>query len=180
MIPISNQVRCFPIKEDQGRISFFILNEWIPQEKLFRFWREQEVKASGCIYSTLRKGNSFGHRRLSYTPEPYKKKHIGAHRLAYELLNGPVGDKGVLHRCDRPMCVNPEHLFLGTQADNVKDRSAKGRTYNGKVRDLWYLTDQMQELRDQGLTYKAIGHRLGVNDKTVRNYLVYYPNERKE
>lgn len=51
----------------------------------------------------------------------------GTHRVMYELLVGPAGDYQVLHRCDRPACCNPEHLFLGTNADNMADKVKKGR-----------------------------------------------------
>jgi len=54
-----------------------------------------------------------------------------AHRIAYELLKGPTGDFFVLHTCDNPPCCNPDHLWLGTQADNIKDCKEKGRTRNG-------------------------------------------------
>lgn len=51
-----------------------------------------------------------------------------AHRVAYEHYVGPlVGKLFVLHRCDNPSCVNPDHLFLGTNQDNMDDMKAKGR-----------------------------------------------------
>src|SRR4029077_12309769 len=55
------------------------------------------------------------------------------HRLTWTLLRGriPRGLK-VLHRCDNPPCGNPEHLFVGTDADNSRDMSAKGRGMNGR------------------------------------------------
>lgn len=56
------------------------------------------------------------------------RRHIAA-RWLWQAMNGPLG-KGqcVLHRCDNPSCVNPDHLFIGTQRDNIDDCLAKGRT----------------------------------------------------
>ena len=57
-----------------------------------------------------------------------KSRYYRAHRVSYELFVGDIPEgKFVLHKCDTPFCVNPDHLFLGTQADNIADRDNKGR-----------------------------------------------------
>lgn len=54
---------------------------------------------------------------------------IGSHRAAWILFKGSIPDEmDVLHRCDTPPCVNPEHLFLGTHQDNMDDRTKKGHS----------------------------------------------------
>lgn len=57
-----------------------------------------------------------------------------AHRLSWELYKNVTltGDQHVLHKCDNPLCVNPDHLFIGDQATNMEDKSFKGRQNLGK------------------------------------------------
>jgi hypothetical protein len=61
------------------------------------------------------------------------QRTVYAHRFAWTLTNGPIPEHlSVLHRCDHPVCVNPNHLFLGTQPDNLADARAKGRLIDGR------------------------------------------------
>lgn len=60
-----------------------------------------------------------------------KNRHRSAHRLAWEIANGPIPDgMHICHRCDNPPCCNPAHLFAGTQSDNLFDMSRKGRHFS--------------------------------------------------
>ena len=55
-------------------------------------------------------------------------RFYGAHRISYDLHKGPIPDgMHVLHKCDVRACVNPDHLFVGTRSDNMKDMMSKGR-----------------------------------------------------
>jgi len=60
-------------------------------------------------------------------------EYVVAHRIAYELSKGPVPKELIVrHTCDNPPCCNPNHLIPGTDADNAKDKSERGRCYDSK------------------------------------------------
>lgn len=72
-------------------------------------------------------------------------KRLRAHRISYVLHNGPINTSDlVLHKCDNPRCVNPKHLFKGSQADNVRDRDKKQRMHKpkGELHPLAKLTEE--------------------------------------
>lgn len=100
----------------------------------------------------------------------------GAHRYSYELHFGPI-PKGfqVLHRCDNPSCVNPNHLFLGKPADNAADKVAKGRHPRGEDCVRAKLTEEIVReifrLREQGALQSEIAEKLGTSQKNVSSVL---------
>ena len=70
--------------------------------------------------------------RDGYGKVQVKGRTLRPHRVVYETLVGPIPEGLVVcHRCDNPRCVRPDHLFLGTQAENIADRDAKGHTARG-------------------------------------------------
>ena len=100
-------------------------------------------------------------------------RSVLAHRMAYELHNGPIpGGLVVRHRCDNPRCVNPAHLELGTQADNVRDRVRRGRSryLHGEQNHQAILTaSQVEEIRQSPMTGKALAAAYGVSPMTISN-----------
>lgn len=99
---------------------------------------------------------------------------MGAHRLAYIARHGNVGDKCVLHRCDRPPCVADEHHFLGTQADNLADCIAKGRARRNPVRGEGQPASKLTEAEVQEIRaiagcfpQSAIAREYGVSQALV-------------
>lgn len=98
------------------------------------------------------------------------KAPLLAHRVAWELTNGPIPDgMHVLHRCDNPGCVNPGHLFLGTQRDNNADRDAKGRVASGDSNGARTKPSNNPFVRDGGSGLRGQGHpQAKLTDEQVR------------
>lgn len=103
-----------------------------------------------------------------------------AHVWAYEFFVGDIGDKHVCHRCDVPSCVNVEHLFLGTQKDNVNDMRSKGRenyegyrvrrSYAGAANPRATLTpEEVVEIRrnDSGASQRILAKQYGVSKSLI-------------
>lgn len=102
-------------------------------------------------------------------------KMIRSHRQAWVDAHGPIPTGlCVLHRCDKPACVNVEHLFLGTHQTNMADRDHKGHgprgTRNGRALLTPAKVRQIRSLKGKH-THRALGLRFGVSAWTIRNIL---------
>lgn len=110
----------------------------------------------------------------------HREGRISAHRFSYELHHGIIDAGGVVcHRCDNPPCVNPAHLFIGTQADNMADKVSKGRQAKGERNGSAKLTDaqfhELLELKAAGVRQVDIAARFGVTPQAVCQYLKRHP-----
>lgn len=151
-----------------------------------RFWAKVQ-KSEGCWLWTAnttkdRKGNKrYGLLGAGRRGEGM----LFAHRVSWELHFGEIPEGLlVLHSCDTPPCVNPAHLFLGTQTDNMQDMAAKGR--RGRTGPLpgagaksSLSRRQIHTLRRkgaEGISTKELAEEFGVCIATVRNILLRITN----
>lgn len=101
-------------------------------------------------------------------------QRFDSHRFSYELHIGPIPEGlFVCHTCDVPRCVNPEHLFLGTNQDNMQDAARKGRTTIGERNPRAKLTEEdVIELRSlwepYQVTFQMLAEVYGVTDSSIR------------
>src|SRR5258708_7398075 len=118
---------------------------------------------SGCWLWTA-SVNRAGYGIFCAANKDRNKRRIGAHRAAYEFYVGliPKG-RWVLHRCDVPCCVNPQHLFLGDHAANTKDKMLKGRARKN------IGPEKALAIRAEQGTYEEIARKHGVHFCSVRD-----------
>jgi len=102
-------------------------------------------------------------------------KQEKAHRVSWELHNGPIPDGlHVLHKCDNRKCVNPNHLWIGTNAQNTADMVAKGRAAKGEKSGKAILDEicvtLIREIYANGkTTHLALAKFFGVGESTIAN-----------
>lgn len=130
----------------------------------------------------------------------HARREWRAHRLVFALTIGSPDGLCVLHRCDNPACVRPDHLFLGTNLENIADRVAKGRSCAGPTHPAYKNSDlarskwahrksvchgkahwsakldeekvrQLRELRRGGMSQRALAARYSVTRNAVRSVL---------
>jgi hypothetical protein len=137
-----------------------------PRDKI-RFWAKVDKTGKCWLWTGATYGPGYGHFKLA-------GKARGAHRVAWLLAHGEWPKLHVLHTCDTPRCVRPDHLFIGTDADNAADRDAKGRWWqpsregegNGQAK---LTAEQIAEIRAIGdsRTRVSVGAEYDVAPQTI-------------
>lgn len=135
-----------------------------------RFWRFVPDPRPVACWEWAGERDKKGYGVLMIDPAP-PQRYRQAPRASWEIHNEPIPPgKVICHRCDNPPCVNPAHLFIGTQQDNIADMIAKGRQRT-PVRYSREVIDQIHALRAEGLLQREISERLGVSTTQIGNVL---------
>lgn len=137
-----------------------------------RFWAKVQRRGADECWAWTGRLTSAGYGQISRGRKT--EGVISAHRLAYELANGPIPDGLIIrHRCDNPVCVNPAHLEVGTYADNMRDRDERGRTASlpGEAHPRARVTDadvrEIRRLVGDQMGQRAVAERFGISQQAV-------------
>lgn len=130
-----------------------------------KFWKRVEKTDTCWLWRGPINSDGYGAVGMNF-------KTIRAHRAAWIYTNGSIPDGlWVLHRCDTPLCVRPDHLFLGTAKDNADDRDSKGHGYSGSQHHLSKLDDdkirQIRKLHSEGISQRVIAKKFGITQPNV-------------
>ena len=147
----------------------------VPDDEFARYFWSRVVRTVGC-WLWLGAGSRYG------TISRHGKTRL-VHRVAYELATGINVPTGAIvgHHCDRPLCVNPDHLFSGSQADNIRDCVRKGRHFiqihpecvpsgeeNGRHKLTASDVRQIRVRHAHGESYRGLAREYGVGHTSVR------------
>lgn len=141
-----------------------------------RFWAKVDRRGACWLWTAGRFGGNHGepYGQFAVTVAPRRQVHLYAHRVAWALSHetGPDALR-VLHHCDTPLCVNPNHLFLGTHRINMEDAARKGRLHVSRPRNHRIPTEQLADidaLLASGTSQVEIARQFGVSKVWVSLY----------
>lgn len=128
----------------------------------------------GCVEWTGAKNDS-GYGVLFRKNSEGISKQVFAHRVAYTIFKGPIPDgQIVMHRCDNPLCINPSHLDVGTDADNHLDKCMKGRQPKGITHGSHKITAKdVIKIRASLATQQELADEYGLHQSqisAIQNY----------
>lgn len=141
----------------------------VPERLKKRFWKKVK-KTKECWLWTG--GGTTNRWRIKRGMIVFDKKGYLTNRLSWNIHFGKIdGVKLVLHKCDRPLCVRPNHLFLGNHGDNMRDMKKKGRAAKGEDggRSILKLAQVLQipKLINNDFTWQEIANKFGVAKCTI-------------
>lgn len=131
-----------------------------------RFWAKVDRNGDCWVWMGCRSRGGYGKFGVDGS------RWAPAHRVAHELAIGPIPDGlDVLHRCDNPPCVRPDHLLAGTRLDNMRDAQAKGRLAvgerNGAAKLTTAIAADIRARHEAGESQARLGRRYGVSQRAV-------------
>jgi|SRR5882672_1393227 len=146
---------------------------WSFPPAIDRFWaRVKKTKTCWLWQGPLESWFGRGNIRLDKLPGEIRGAHVFVHRFSWMIHNGPIPEGiDVCHTCDVAHCVRPDHLFLGTQADNNADMVQKGRQckgsqqYNAKLKEKDIPV--IRRLGDDGLSEQKIANLYDVSQVAI-------------
>ena len=136
-------------------------------DPIHNFYNHVEKTDTCWLWTGCKDKDGYGVSRLQH-------KKLAAHRAAHILFIGPIPDNlYVLHKCNNPSCVNPAHLKLGTQKDNVADQIKAGTNMAGRNKHKELDWNKVAYIRASNKPYRELAIELGVSRHCVWDIIHY-------
>ncbi len=134
-----------------------------------RFWEKVDIRGPDECWEWLGYKDHAGYGEMRVDGKRQRSTHV-----LWYLRHGEYPPKGRLacHKCDNPSCLNPKHLYLGSQQSNVRDKVQRGRQAKGEQAGPAMTEAQVHAIRaglERGETQKSIAHWLRVTTRTIGN-----------
>lgn len=127
---------------------------------------EKKVDRNGC-WEWPGQLDYHGYGRRSFGQYEKNKKEL-VHRISFQIFRGEIGKKHVLHTCDNTKCYNPDHLYLGTAKDNMRDLKKRGRPANSKIN--MKIANEIRKDYENGMEHKELMKKYKLSSPSI--YLI--------